>query len=262
MVNGKDEIFIVDRVADNILIYTHDDIFKKIHHYEHDSLAIGHIINLNDSLFVLISDFLNHAYRIHIVDKKTMEIINHYRPTQRRIFSYGYTYNFPYYQGKLLFHEYQNNNVFEITPDSAILRYTIDIGGRIPPDGYWEQPGVPWDQLLREHTARGYIDNIEFFTESEKHILLLYSGSSESSIRGNAWIDKTNGKSILFDKIVFDDSFTWEPSYQTMNSLMDGGVVFPIFAEQLLSAENSEFRNQFPDLLEDDNPILCIAKIR
>ncbi|MDR3057962.1 MAG: 6-bladed beta-propeller [Prevotella sp.] len=259
MVNDNDEIFIMDRVKKSVLLYSSNDIFLKSYHYG-DSLSIQNIGNLNDSLFVLTSSSFGDGCKFHIVHKKTQEITNSYWPTKSHIFSYAYKYNFPYYQGKLLFHEYQNNSVFEITPDRAILRYMIDIDGRIPPDGYWAQD-IPWDQLLREHTARGYIDNIEFFAESDKHILLRYSGSPESSLRGNVWIDKMNGESILFDKIAFDNALTWEPG-RIIYSLADGWLVFPIPVDQLFTVENSEFRNQFPNLLEDDNPILCIAKIR
>jgi hypothetical protein len=258
-VTDREEIFIWDTGTDNVLVYDKKDIFLTTYRFS-DSLRINDIIDMNDSLFMLKSQS-GYGNKFHVVHKRTKAVTNSYWPTKRRIFSYGNKYNLPHYRGKLLFNEYQNNSIYELTPDSAVLRYTIDIDGRIPPEGYWEQPDVPWNQLIGAHTAKGYVDNIEFFSESEKHILLRYSGSPESPIRGNAWIDKATDKSVLFDKIAFDRGFIWEPG-NIMYAQEDGWIVIPIPADQLLAAKNSSLQNRFPDLSEDDNPILCTVKIR
>ena len=44
------------------------------------------------------------------------------------------------YEGKLLYHDYQMNEVYEMYRDTAIMRYRINVDNRIPPEGYWTQP--------------------------------------------------------------------------------------------------------------------------
>jgi hypothetical protein len=257
-VRSNGEVAILNAMVDKILFYSDKDQFITSIAYSRDSMFLRDINYFNDSLFVVKSDW-GYTDKFRIYNRNTLQLVNHYWPTVRHIFSIHGNFS-PRYQGKLLFHEMQNNHIYELTPDSAILRYTIDIDGRIPPEGFWERSGIAFDQLLKEQEEKGYVDNIGFYSESAKNILLYFRGSSRMSQKGYAWIDKATGNSVLFDKIAFDEHFKWEPIQ--MHALADGWIVIPIPAHQVLASGNSNLRKQFPNLDEEDNPILCIAKIR
>ncbi|MDH6359006.1 6-bladed beta-propeller [Parabacteroides sp. PF5-9] len=249
-------ISINDRLSQSIVSYSNDGVF--LDRFRLKDISILDITYLNDTLLVAKADY-NNKFKFYIFNRNTYELIDSYWPVSRRRFTYGMHDCFPRYEGKLLFNEPQNNLIYEITKDSAAVRYIVDIDGKTPPVGFWEQQNMTGYELNNERLKEGYIDNINFYAEGSISILLQFNGGTGVH-EHYALIDKSNLKPVLFNEIVFDPGFKWKPL--KMYALEDGWIVIPIPAYILYEQASEDFLLRFPDLKEDDNPILCIAKIK
>lgn len=253
---NNDDILITNSSYLGILLYSDKDEFLR--KYAADGSQINDIACLNDSIFVARRFYGNYDARFLFVNKNTFHPISKHTPIKNRRFQ-STSGAFLRYGGKLLANESQNNNIYEITPDSAILRYTINIDNRMPPAGFWEQSDRDPMSLHEERNQKGYIDNIPFFSESDNSILLYYSGGSNP--QGYVLIDKQSMQYTLFDEIEFENNFTWKPDYMFAQS--DGQVIIPIPTDIILSLpETSNLRKRFGNLKEDDNPVLFIGILK
>ena len=232
--------------------------YGRIAHYLNDTLLIfcGYPISIE-------------GYKLHILDKNTLEFVNSYWPIHLRQYSVSSNNYAVDYQGHFIFYEPQSPHIYELSADSATLRYSMNIGNKMPPENFWNVKDMTWDEIVekniglrlrQEHQDKGYIDHIMFFSESQKTILFQFSGTNNIFDGTYALVNKKSRSSILIDKIAFDSQLVWKP--RTMFSRSDGIVIIPIPADIVLESGEGEIRKMFPDLLEDDNPILCIAKLR
>ncbi|MDR2968313.1 MAG: 6-bladed beta-propeller [Tannerellaceae bacterium] len=251
------DILILSPSTRRILCYSCDDRF--INQYTDDS-PITDIACLNDSLFVAKRDYINHEARFLFINRNSSRIASQHTPVKLRKAGTSLGEAFTGYDGKLLLNECQNNNIYEITPSSLNLRYTINIDNRIPPDGFWEQPERDPMSLFEECDQKGYIDNITFFSESDNSILFYYRDLG-SNHGGYTFVNKQSMEYILFDEIELETGFTWKPDYMFAQS--DGQVLIPVPADIILSLpKTSNLRKRFGNLKEDDNPIIIIAKLK
>lgn len=237
--------------------YSSEDKF--LNSYSTDSLRVNDSFCYDDSLFIVKSYPDESFYKFYIFNRKSLQPVNGYWPNVKsRSEHYGWDYHVRYNE-KMLFHEKKNTSIFELTPDSAILRYTFDVDGRTPPEGFWERTDLDVYQFDDEYEEKGYIGHILFFSETDTHLLVYYEGGTRK-LSGYAWIDKKTGAYQLFDKIIFDDDFKWRP--HKMYALSDGQIIIPIPADVILEASESQFRKRFPNLKEDDNPVLCVVTMK
>jgi hypothetical protein len=252
-------ISINDRLSQSILSYSKDGDY--VGRIRLKDISIKDITDLTDSLLIAKSDHRNpnNKFKFHIFNRYTHELVNSYEPISQYLFSYWVYDCFPRYNGKLLFNEPQNNNIYELTKDSAVIRYIVDFDGRKPPEGFWAQQEKTGLQLNEERLKERYIDNINFFAEGVETILLQFNGGT-GVYENFALIDKRNLNSVLFNEIVFDPGFKWEPS--KMYAMEDGWLIVPIPAHIIYEKANEDFLSRFPNLKEDDNPILFIAKLK
>ena len=270
-VNNNREIAVVDGMRKKILFYSWEGEFLAISSYHGDQQTPRSVTYFNDSLLIIHTPpGHSNGYKFHILNRNTLDFVRSYWPTYSRQYFVSRASN-PVvdYQGKQIFHEPQNPCIYELTADSAILRYSIDVGGKMPPENFWDIKDMSWNEIVetniwahqtQEHKEKGYIDHIMFFSEAPETILLQFSGSKDVFDGTFALINKESRSSILIDKIAFDSHFVWKPS--KMFSRFDGIVIIPIPVHILLESGEGEIRKMFPNLLEDDNPILCIAKLR
>jgi len=269
-VNNNKEIVVLDRRSGKILFYSWEGRFLARVNYRIEHQLPNQLYYLNDSL--LIAHSPSHrfeGYKFHILHRNTLDFINSYFPAYLRQVGGSVSDCFVEYQGKVIFYEPQNPHIYELTSDTAMLRYTIEVGGKTPPENFWDIKDMTWAEIveknigqrqIQEHREKGYIDNMMFFSEAPETILLQFSGSKDTYNGTYALINKKHRTSVLIDKIAFDSQFVWKP--HTMFSRSDGIVIIPIPAHVLLDSGEGEIRKMFPNLLEDDNPILCIAKLR
>lgn len=79
-----------------------------------------------------------------------------YRP-YRMWFAEGFTS----YQGKVLIAGYQSNNILEATEDTVKVKYTLNIGNKMPPSDFWEkQPS--YEVTKREEKSNEFIGHVPF----------------------------------------------------------------------------------------------------
>jgi hypothetical protein len=261
---GKNgELAINDGNRRRILFYTDDDRFILTYPYPND-LEPRNIEYLNDSLLVLQSD-VSGKNEFDLINPNSNILLNSYSPIKPAYISAASHGRYVRYNGKLLWHEPLNNNICELTADSAKIRYTIDVDGRTPPQDFWlkdtaRKEKKEWTELIREHRQKGYIDNIMFFSETDETILLRFSGQNDTFDGTYALVDKETRQSTVIDMINFDGSFLWNP--KQMYAQADGWIIIPIPPDLLLQEPQGDIAKQFPGLQPDDNPILCVAKLR
>ena len=269
-VSNNKEIAIVDASLKKILFYSWEGRFLASSTFHGDYQQPRSAFYLNDSLLVVYTPSgQSEGFQFHILNRNTLDFINSYWPTYARQYSVGVVNFFVEFQGKYIFYSPLNPHIYELTADSETLRYTINVGGKISPDDYWDIKDMSWteireknmwEHLYNDHREKGYIDNIMFFSEADETIILKFSDLKNTFDGTYALIDKKTHNSVLFDKITFDSHLNWKPP--TMFCTSDGIVVIPIPADILLESGEGEIRKMFPNLLEDDNPILCIGKLR
>ena len=214
---------------------------------------------LDDSLMLLRWDRKGKRdYLYYVADRYTGELKNSYWfLKEEQALTFWMRHFFYRYDGKLLYHDYQMNEIYEMYRDTAIMRYRINVDNRIPPEGYWTQPQLTSRQLYDDYGRSGYIGHIPYYVESDSLIFLRFEGGQEE-LRAYATIDKKTRATRLMKRLIFDDRFNWEP--EVVFSLRDGWCVIPLYPDKVLT--NPLFAARFPGLNEESNPVLFIGKLK
>ena len=134
---NKDQIVITDIYHGNVVTYTTDDQFvSKFNYLDWD---IADLTQFDDSLLLIRSfDSKGNRYRCHLVNKYTGEMENAYWWVDNREAGFAMK-DFMYrYDGKILYHGYKYNDIYEFKRDTAIVRYTINVDNKMPPKDFWE----------------------------------------------------------------------------------------------------------------------------
>ena len=154
-----------------------------------------------------------------------------------------------------------NNEILEITKNGVNTRYIINVNDKMPPKGYWSKKVATYSEIRNEDQRMKYIGHIPCFSETESSIFLGFRGTlDDDDTQGWAFIDKSSGKHQTFKRIMLADNVVIEPNF--FYSQSDGKVVFAVSPETILNSGNQEFISQFPNLKEDDNPILMFAELK
>ena len=238
---------------------TYSKTGKFISKYRYDELELVDLACLGDSLMLLReSRGVRDKYRFYVTDRYTGELKGHYWHLQEKQRLTYWMRSFLYsYEGKLLYHDYQMNEIYEMYRDTAIMRYRINVDNRIPPEGYWTQPQLTSRQLYDDYGRSGYIGHIPYYVESDSLIFLRFEGG-QKELRAYATIDKKTRETRLMKRLIFDDRFNWEP--EVVFSLRDGWCVIPLYPDKVLA--NPLFSARFPGLNEESNPVLFIGKLK
>lgn len=248
-------------------IITYDSNGTFIDRSKHKALKIWDIAMLDDSLMLLRTfggniwgkwDKNPERYNIYVANWLTENIQNCYYPVKPSKVIHLYKSYFSHYKGNILLSMYRSTEVYELMKDSCRLRYKIDLDGLSSPDGFWtQQKGTI--EIDQEYAAKGYIDHIPFFMESEELLLFRYEGGREER-QGYVSIDKRNAETHTFMEFPFTPSFHWKPHY--LFPQPDGTVIIPIPPFLLLEDRKETLTQQLPELNEESNPILFIGKLR
>ena len=238
---------------------TYSKTGKFISKYRYEELELVDLACLGDSLMLLReSRGVRDKYRFYVADRYTGELKGHYWHLQEKQRLTYWMRSFLYsYEGKLLYHDYQMNEVYEMYRDTAIMRYRINVDNRIPPEGYWTQPQLTSRQLYDDYGRSGYIGHIPYYVESDSLIFLRFEGG-QKELCAYATIDKKTRATRLMKRLIFDDRFNWEP--EAVFSLRDGWCVIPLYPDKVLT--NPLFVARFPGLNEESNPVLFIGKLK
>ena len=112
-----------------------------------------------------------------------------------------------------------------------------------------------------EEKSNEYIGHIPFFAENNRYMFISFMGSlGVEELQSLALVEKETGKSRTFKGIVLADNVVIEPIDFFWQS--NGEIIIPFWPHKIIESENKEFLSQFPDLKEDDNPILLIGKLK
>ena len=196
--------------------------------------------------------------RYRIINHKNGTYISTYDSIEKQNkYISSFTNSFERFEGLIISHGYQGNEILECTMDSTKVRYRINIDNKIPPAGFWAQDGKDYVQIVMEEAEKGYIGHIPDYVESKETILLSFKGKRDD-LEGVALIDKKDGNARVLENIKFDDNFRWLP--KQFFSLDEGWCAMLMYPEDVLKKE--EFARRFPGLNEESNPVLFIGKLR
>ena len=240
-------------------VTTYSKAGEFISKYRFDGLELTDMTCLGDSLMLLReSRGVRDKYLFYVADRYTGELKGHYWPLQEKQRLTYWMRSFLYfYEGKLLYHDYQMNEVYELYRDTAIMRYHINVDNRVPPVDYWLQQDLTAEQIFDDYDRKGYIGHVPYYVESDSLIFLQFAGG-QKELRAYATIDKKTRETRLMKRLIFDDRFNWEP--EIVFSLRDGWCVIPLYPDKVLT--NPLFAARFPGLNEESNPVLFIGKLK
>ena len=258
-VNGKGMLSLPDRIRSEIINYTQEGEF--VSRIRMDTISMIKDIFLNDSLLLVQNFYDRSGYKFHVVDVFNRKVIRAFHPIKNRVYMVGFPETMTRYKDKILISECQSNDVLEVTLDGVKVRYTININDKMPPEGFWDQKASSYSLIADENRRMGYIGHIPCFTENYHSIFFGFRGEVPATeTQGWALIDKISGKSQTFKKIELAKGVFVNP--QVFHSCDNGKIVIAVSPETILNSGNQEFISQFPNLKEDDNPILMFAELK
>ena len=252
---NQDQIVIADIYHGNILFYTIDDQFvSKFNYLDWD---IADLTQFDDSLLLIRSfEGRGNRYLCHLTNKYTGEMESAYWWIGEPDANFAMKDFLYKYDGKIIFHGYKHNNIYELKRDTVIVHYTINVDNKMPPKDFWKGE----DQTMRvhrEYDIKGYIGHIPFYVESDNSILLFFDGGKKED-ENYAFINKGNRETKVIERFIFEDGFVHKPP--TLYSQQDGWCAFLLYPEDILL--NAAFAQRFPGLEEESNPVLFLAKIK
>ena len=251
-----DQIVLLDIYHKNILTYTTDDRF--VSQVSYGDWDVADLTQFNDSLLLLRSFEGNgNRYRCHLVKKDTWELTDAYWWVGKPDAEFAMKDFIYKYDGKILFHGYKYNDIYELNRDTAIVRYTINVDDKMPPKDFWKGENTRKKSVYLDYDNLGYIGHIPYYVESDNSILLFFDGGKKED-ENYAFIDKATRGTRVIERFIFEDGFVFRP--KTLFSLDDGGCAFLIYPEDILL--NAAFAQRFPGLGEESNPVLFVAKIK
>ncbi|MBR5205258.1 MAG: 6-bladed beta-propeller [Bacteroidaceae bacterium] len=266
-INSKGDISVADCTGATGRIVTYSSDGNFISHIKLPGIAsetpltdLLDITYLNDSVLLIKGDrgwvTKNQYQTFNIYTKK---VIRNMHLVKRRPYHMYFPEGFVTYQSKAIIASYQSNQILEATEDTVRVKYTFNIGNKMPPAGFWEeQPS--YEVTKKEEVSNEYIGHIPFFAENDRYMFISFMGSlGVGNLQSLALVEKATGKSRTFKRIVLADNMMIEPIDFFWQS--NGEIIIPIWPHEIIESENKEFLSQFPDLKEDDNPILLIGEL-
>lgn len=258
-INDKGHVSFADR-TDKGRIVTYNSEGKFLSRINLSGIDLKDLTYLNDSILLLRSEHgwqTKHEFQsinMHTKEVKNMDLVK-YRP-YRMWFAEGFTS----YQGKVLIAGYQSNNILEATEDTVKVKYTLNIGNKMPPSDFWEkQPS--YEVTKREEKSNEFIGHVPFFAENNQYMLISFMGSlGQDNLQSLALVEKSTGKSKTFKRILLAENVMIEPVQFYWQS--NGEIIIPVWPEKIIESSNKDFLTQFPSLKEDDNPILLFGELK
>lgn len=262
-VNSKGHISFADRVGKGRIVnYGLDGDF--ISRINLAGLDLKDLTYLNDSVLLLRGErgFQKNMPReeFQTFNIHTKEVIKNMHPVKYRPYRMWFPEGLTTYQGKAIISSYQSNQILEITEDTIRVKYTLNIGNKMPPAGFWEE--LPsYEAIKKKEKSNKYIGHIPFFAENDRYMFISFMGSLDiDNLRSMALVDKLTSKSQTFRWIVLAENVMIDPYVFFWQS--NGEIIIPFWPHKIIDSENKEFLSQFPDLKEDDNPILLIGELK
>ena len=257
------EILIWDQNSRKLIRYSLDNTY--INSYKFDNFtATLYPIDTNKILFS--SSYQgNDEFKFIIRDLETMDIIESFHPINKAQTTYRHFMNqdnYYVYKNVLLFHEPMNNYIFEISHDeSNPVRY-IDIYGQNPPETFWEQEYEHVGQINDIAQSEGYRFGTPLYAESDAQIV--FSFRRDKSFMLCSYLKSTK-ESIQSEKILlFQNIPAIEVRRVIINTNSEESFLLAIESEAFYkdTDNNIPYSKELSYLLNNGNPVICIAKLK
>lgn len=241
-------------------LITYSSSFNLVHRQRFAGFGYIETFSALDDSLVIVKKMpaVQGMTRYSVVNRFSGDIISEY-DTIKKVNKYisAFANSFQHFDGHIISHGYQGNEILECMRDSSRVRYRLNIDNRVPPPGFWAQDGKSYTDILLEESLKGYIGHIPDYIESPERILFSFKGKKEE-LEGIGLIDKKDGRGRVLGNILFDDDFRWLP--KQFFTLDDGWCVMLIDPYEILKKET--FAQHFPGLDEESNPVLFLAKMK
>lgn len=241
-------------------LITYSSSFNLVHRQRFAGFGYIETFSALDDSLVIVKKMpaVQGMTRYSVVNRFSGDIISEY-DTIKKVNKYisAFANSFQHFDGHIISHGYQGNEILECMRDSSRVRYRLNIDNRVPPPRFWAQDGKSYTDILLEESLKGYIGHIPDYIESPERILFSFKGKKEE-LEGIGLIDKKDGRGRVLGNILFDDDFRWLP--KQFFTLDDGWCVMLIDPYGILKKET--FAQRFPGLDEESNPVLFLAKMK
>lgn len=219
---------------------------------------------LNDREVLLTSAYQTEADKFHVVDAESLQELSSFQPIDKAEMTYRHFMNqtnFFEFDNRLLFHEPMNNQVYEISGNTASEVYRFDFYGMNPPAEFWSHTYANVMEINRKATSEKYCFGLPVYAESREHLLFTYRDAENYRM---GICSKKNGKGVQFDAIRFFEGMppvAIEDLSCNLFSAEDMTIAIPghLFFDD-------EGRICVPELASvlkgDGNPVLCLVKLK
>lgn len=254
---NKDNLVILDRMGRSLVTYSVDDKFvSKISGLPFDGME--DFVSINDTLAILRFDTPYDGHELCVINIGTAKPIRLLK-SMLRSNPFGYNYFSPKYHGKYLLAGHMSTDIYEVDADSATIRYSFDFGDYNLPVDYWKDFKSTIENLMKQ---ADFIGHVPFFSESGHSLLLRFRGRAGNLTHkstGYAYVDKITGE-VQVTKAMRCKGYEFVPGMMFPQD--DGIVVIPFEPSDILASDSNELKKELPTLREEDNPVLCIAKLK
>lgn len=259
-VNDKGYVSFADRTGKGRIV-TYNSEGEFLSRISLSGISLKDLTYLNDSILLLRSEHgWQTKHEFQSVNIHTKEMVKNMNLVKYRPYHMWFDEGFTSYQGKVLVSGYQSNAILEATEDTVRVKYTLNVGNKMPPSDFWEkQPS--YEVTKREEKLNEFIGHVPFFAENNRFMLISFMGSlGQDNLQSLALVEKSTGKSKTFKRIVLAENVTIEPVQFYWQS--SGDIIIPVWPENIIESGNKDFLTQFPSLKEDDNPILLFGRLK
>jgi len=256
---SDEEIIIWDRKGKSLFRYSLEN--KYINRYKLDNyIATIYLLDNNKVLFLSAYEPRD-EYKFIIRDLETMDLIASFYPINKAQISYRHFMgqeNYYMYNGTLLFHEPMNNYIYKIENQEFKPIYYIDIFGQNPPDKFW---GKKYKNIIDIHTIahnKGYRYGIPMYAESD--VQIIFSFFYEDKYRLCRYLKET-GESVQPETIIL---FRTVPALKwiDLHANSEDHVIFSIENSVFFDDHCMPYVKELSLLSNNDNPVICIAKLK
>ena len=185
-------------------LITYSSSFNLVHRQRFAGFGYIETFSALDDSLVIVKKMpaVQGMTRYSVVNRFSGDIISEY-DTVKKVNKYisAFANSFQHFDGHIISHGYQGNEILECMRDSSRVRYRLNIDNRVPPPGFWAQDGKSYTDILLEESLKGYIGHIPDYIESPERILFSFKGKKEE-LEGIGLIDKKDGRGRVLGNLM------------------------------------------------------------
>lgn len=221
-----------------------------------------------DGRLVITSGYQNPGDLFNVFDAESFEPETSFQLVNENRFSYRqfmFPNCFALYGEDVIYYEELSNEVYSLDLDkgTADVRYSFDLLGKNPPEGYWDRRFGSIIDLLEDINVNGYNRGFSRYQESDRQIFFTFSTTdADSPLQGNLY-DKRSGESRQFTRVIIDDDIP-PVSLRDIYFGYSTDTICMILPESAFFDEDGRQYTErlFPPYEPDGNPVAIIARLK